>query len=799
MKPGMVKIEIDGTELHVEAGKMVIQAADEAGIYIPRFCYHKNLSIAANCRMCLVEVEKARKPMPACATPVADGMKVFTDSPRAIAAQKGVMEFLLINHPLDCPICDQGGECELQDLAMGYGNDISRFTERKRVVKDKNIGPLIQTDLTRCIHCTRCVRFGQEIAGIKELGATGRGEHMEIGTYIERSLVSELSGNVIDLCPVGALTDKPFRYRARAWEMIGHPAISPHDSVGTNIELHVRRNEVMRVVPRDNEAVNETWIADRDRYSCRGLAHEERLHRPLVKREGKWQESDWEEALEAAAKGLQRVAEESGSTKLGGLASPCATVEELYLFQKLMRGLHSNNVDHRLRRQDFRDQESEPQTAPLGCTIEEMEQSDCILVVGANAQKEQPLFGLRFRKAALQGAALMFINPVDYPVRFPVAEKAIVGPEGMVRALAGIAKSLAENRGESLAAGWASLLADIQPTETERAMADQLVNALRGRIFLGGLAEGHPDFSVLRALAGLVCELGGCQLGFLPSGGNGVGAALAGALPHRGPGGGRVPVRGLHGQAMLEGDLRGFLLLAVEPELDCANPLLAQKALGSADFVVSLTAFRSPAMLEYADVLLPIGTFVETSGAYVNAEGRWQNFSGAVSPPGEARPAWKVLRVLANVLQIPGFDYLSSEEIHDELRGQVENAIKPQGISPWRPESLDFGRVKGNGELVRIAEVAIYGTDGLVRRSQALQESPDGQAARRAYMNSADASRLGLSGAKRVRVSQGGGQVTVPLVIDDSVAEGCLRLAAGFEEAAALGAPFAPIKVSGTE
>ncbi|ADE16714.1 NADH-quinone oxidoreductase, chain G [Nitrosococcus halophilus Nc 4] len=795
----MVKIEIDGTELHVEAGKMVIQAADEAGIYIPRFCYHKNLSIAANCRMCLVEVEKARKPMPACATPVADGMKVFTDSPRAIAAQKGVMEFLLINHPLDCPICDQGGECELQDLAMGYGNDISRFTERKRVVKDKNIGPLIQTDLTRCIHCTRCVRFGQEIAGIKELGATGRGEHMEIGTYIERSLVSELSGNVIDLCPVGALTDKPFRYRARAWEMIGHPAISPHDSVGTNIELHVRRNEVMRVVPRDNEAVNETWIADRDRYSCRGLAHEERLHRPLVKREGKWQESDWEEALEAAAKGLQRVAEESGSTKLGGLASPCATVEELYLFQKLMRGLHSNNVDHRLRRQDFRDQESEPQTAPLGCTIEEMEQSDCILVVGANAQKEQPLFGLRFRKAALQGAALMFINPVDYPVRFPVAEKAIVGPEGMVRALAGIAKSLAENRGESLAAGWASLLADIQPTETERAMADQLVNALRGRIFLGGLAEGHPDFSVLRALAGLVCELGGCQLGFLPSGGNGVGAALAGALPHRGPGGGRVPVRGLHGQAMLEGDLRGFLLLAVEPELDCANPLLAQKALGSADFVVSLTAFRSPAMLEYADVLLPIGTFVETSGAYVNAEGRWQNFSGAVSPPGEARPAWKVLRVLANVLQIPGFDYLSSEEIHDELRGQVENAIKPQGISPWRPESLDFGRVKGNGELVRIAEVAIYGTDGLVRRSQALQESPDGQAARRAYMNSADASRLGLSGAKRVRVSQGGGQVTVPLVIDDSVAEGCLRLAAGFEEAAALGAPFAPIKVSGTE
>lgn len=793
----MVKIEIDGTEIHVEAGKMVIQAADEAGIYIPRFCYHKNLSVAANCRMCLVEIEKARKPMPACATPVAEGMKVFTGSPRAIAAQKGVMEFLLINHPLDCPICDQGGECELQDLAMGYGNDVSRFTERKRVVKDKNIGPLIQTDLTRCIHCTRCIRFGQEIAGLKELGATGRGEHMEIGTYIERSLVSELAGNVIDLCPVGALTDKPFRYRARAWEMVGHPAISPHDSVGTNIELHVRRNEVMRVVPRDNEAINETWIADRDRYSRLGLAHEERLHRPMVKREGTWHETDWEEALEAAAKGLQRVAEESGSTKLGGLASPCATVEELYLFQKLLRGLHSNNIDHRLRRQDFRDQEAEPQTAPLGCTIEEMERSDCILVVGANIHKEQPLFGLRFRKAAFRGAALMFINPADYPMRFPVAEKVVAGPYGMVQALAGVAKSLAGSSSESLDSGWAELLADIQPTETERAMAEQLANALHGRVFLGGVAEGHPEFSVLRALARLISQLSGCQWGFFPSGGNAVGAALAGALPHRGPGGGLVPVRGLNGWDMLGADLRGYVLLAVEPEFDCVNPMLARKALQNSDFVVSLTAFRSQAMLEYADVLLPIGTFAETSGTFVNVEGRWQSFTGAVSPPGEARPAWKVLRVFANLLQIPGFDYLSSEELYDEVRRQAENAAKPRGISPWRPESL--GPTNANGGLMRIADVAIYGTDGLVRRSQALQESPEGQAARRAYMNSADAARLGLSSAKRVQVSQGGGQVTLPLVIDDSVAEGCLRVAAGFEEAAALGAPFAPIKVSRAE
>lgn len=789
----MVNIEIDGVELRVESGKMIIQAADEAGIDIPRFCYHKKLSIAANCRMCLVEIDKAGKPMPACATPVVDGMKIFTNSPRAISAQKGVMEFLLINHPLDCPICDQGGECELQDLAMGYGNDVSRFTERKRVVKDKNIGPLIRTDLTRCIHCTRCIRFGQEIAGIKELGATGRGEHMEIGTYIEHSLVSELAGNVIDLCPVGALTDKPYRYRARAWEMVGYPTISPHDSVGTNIELHVLRNEVMRVVPRDNESINETWIADRDRYSSLGLTHEDRLHQPMIKRDGIWREIDWEGALEIAANGLRSVAEDAGSTKLGGLASPYATVEELYLFQKLLRGLHSNNIDHRLRRQDFRNQEAWPQELTLGCTIEEIEQSDCILLIGANVHKEQPLLGLRFRKAALQGAALMLINPVDYSVRFPVAEKVIAGPYGMVRALAGVSKSLVEHKGEDLDAGWVSLLADIQPNEAERAMADQLANASHGRVFLGGVAEGHPDFSVLRALASLVCQLSGCQLGFLPSGGNAVGAAMAGALPHRGPGGALIPVRGLNGWAMLEAELRGYLLLAVEPEFDCADPALAQKALRNADFVVSLTAFRSQAMLDYADVLLPIGTFAETSGTFINAEGRWQSFAAAIRPPADARPAWKVLRVLGNLLQVPGFDYLSSEEVGDELRCKVESVSKPQEISKWCPESL--GSEKGSS-LVRIAEVFIYGTDGLVRRSKALQESPDGQAARRVYINSIDADRLGLSSAKLIEVSQGDGKVTLPFMIDNTVAEGCLRLATGFEEVAVLGAPFAPIQVT---
>ncbi|BAW79783.1 NADH-quinone oxidoreductase subunit G [Candidatus Nitrosoglobus terrae] len=789
----MINIEIDNIKLCVEPGKMVIQAADEADIYIPRFCYHKKLSVAANCRMCLVEVEKARKPLPACATPVIEGMKVFTNSPRAILAQKGVMEFLLINHPLDCPICDQGGECELQDLAMGYGNDISRFTERKRVIKHKNIGPLIQTDLTRCIHCTRCIRFGEEIAGIKELGATGRGEHMEIGTYIEHSLISEVSGNVIDLCPVGALTDKPFRYRARAWEMIGHPTISPHDCVGTNIELHVLYNEVMRVVPRDNESINETWIADRDRYSCLGLAHEDRLHRPMVKRDGTWHEVNWEEALEAATNGLRAVAEEAGSTKLGGLASPYATVEELYLFQKLLRGLHCNNIDHRLRRQDFRNQEIWPQELALSCAIEEIEQSDCILLIGANVHKEQPLLGIRFRKAALRGAALMFINPVDYLVRFPVAEKIITG-HGMIHALAGISKGLAEYSGRELEGNWIHLLADIQPSEIEYAIANRLINASHGRLFLGGIADGHPDFSILRTLADLICQLSGCQLGFLPSGGNAIGAATAGALPHYGPGGSFIPVRGLHVQAMLEEQIRGYLLLAVEPELDCANPALAHKALQNADFVVSLTAFRSQIMLEYANVLLPIGVFAETSGTFINAEGCWQSFAAAIRPPADTRPAWKVLRVLGNLLQIPGFEYLSSEEVRDELHHKAETVSRPQKVNKWYPDSLNSHQ--DNSFLVRVAEAFVYGTDGLVRRSKALQESADSQLARQVYMNSIDVNRLGLSSAKFVEVNQGGEKIILPLVVDNTVAEGCLRLASGLEETAVLGASFTPVQVA---
>jgi NADH-quinone oxidoreductase subunit G len=451
MSEERVHIEIDGRPLQARRGAMIIEVADEAGIHIPRFCYHKKLSVAANCRMCLVEVERTPKPLPACATPVAEGMKIKTRSPLARDAQKSTMEFLLINHPLDCPICDQGGECELQDVAMGFGGDVSRFQERKRVVRDKDIGPLIATDMTRCIHCTRCVRFGAEVAGIRELGATGRGEHMEIGTYIEHSVDSELSGNVIDLCPVGALTSKPFRFSARAWEMLQRDTIAAHDCIGSNLHVHVRRNRIMRVVPRENEAVNETWISDRDRFSYQGLYGDDRLAAPLIKGSGGWQQTDWPTALSAAAAGLRRVLAERGAQQLGALASPSATLEELYLLQRLVRGLGSHNIDHRLRQGDFRDQDVAPLFPWLGQSIAALETLDAALVVGSHTRKEQPLANHRLRKAALRGSALMFVNPVAFEFNYPVAEAVVATPAGMLQALAAIAKALGGKTKGSLA------------------------------------------------------------------------------------------------------------------------------------------------------------------------------------------------------------------------------------------------------------------------------------------------------------------------------------------------------------
>jgi len=788
-----VTIEVNGKPLQGRKGQMLIEVTDHAGVFVPRFCYHEKLSVAANCRMCLVEVEKAPKPLPACATPVADGMKVHTRSAYALRAQKAVMEFLLINHPLDCPICDQGGECELQDLAMGYGRDVSRFQERKRVVKDKNIGPLIATDMTRCIHCTRCVRFGIEVAGVQELGATGRSEHMEIGTFVERSVDSELSGNVSDLCPVGALTNKPFRFRARPWEMQQGASVAPHDCVGSNMDLHVLRGRVMRAVPRDNEAINETWIADRDRWGIEGLYAEDRLHQPLIKRDGEWDTVDWEDALAFAAEGLRRVVDEHGAERLGALASPSATAEELYLFQKLVRGLGSPNIDHRLRQNDFSDQDRMPLFPGLGQPIAALEQVDAALVVGGWTRKDQPVVNHRLRKAALGGAPVMVVNAVDHDWNFPLAERLIASPPEMAHALAGIAAALDAQLGAGTDAEMGRLIARVKPQASHRAVAERLAGATHPVILLGTLAAHHPDAAALRALADYIAERCGGTFGHLTDGANGAGAWLAGVVPHRGPGGGSVASPGFDARSMLEEGLRGYLLLGVEPELDSADSARALRALSGADFVVGLTAYRTPAMEEYADVLLPVAPFAETPGTYINAEGTWQSFEAVTSSPGDARPAWRVLRVLGNALDIDGFEYMEAGEILAELRERLGDVAAEDAGGRRVPRALPKRAGKG---LYRIGYVPLYAVDPLVRRARPLQETADARASRAAVrINQREARRQGLEAGQRVDVVQSSARATLEVIIEPSVPDGCVLLHAGVPGSVGLGPAFGPIEI----
>ncbi|MEZ5574742.1 MAG: NADH-quinone oxidoreductase subunit NuoG [Candidatus Competibacteraceae bacterium] len=785
MSEEQVNIEVNGIPLKARKGAMLIEITDAAGIAIPRFCYHKKLSVAANCRMCLVEVEKAPKPLPACATPVMEGMKVYTESPKALAAQKGTMEFLLINHPLDCPICDQGGECELQDMALGYGADVSRFAERKRVVRDKNIGPLIATDMTRCIHCTRCVRFGEEVAGLRELGATGRGESVEIGTYVAHSVGSELSGNVIDLCPVGALTAKPSRYRGRSWEYVQHPAIAPHDSVGSNIFIHTLRGQVMRVVPRENEAINETWISDRDRFSYEGIYSDDRLVRPWVKGE----EADWEVALETASKGLREVIAQHGAEAVGFLLSPTATVEELYLAQKLARGLGVANIDHRLRQADFSDQDAAPIFPWLGQELADLEKVGAALLIGSNVRMEQPLAGHRLRKAALAGGRILLINPRDFEFLFPVAAKVIADPAGMVAALVGVALAVAELKGQDLPTELAALAGGVSAGETERAIAEHLVNQAPATVLLGNLAVAHPAFAQLRALASFVAACSGARLGYLPEAANSAGGWLAGALPHRLPGGASAPTVGLDTRSMLEAPRKAYVLLGVEPELDCWDGAAALKALQAAEWVVSLNPFASAASKAYAHVILPVATFAETSGSYVNAEGLWQSFSGASKPFGEARPAWKVLRVLGNLSGVAGFDYVSSEEI----RAEAENTCAQ--VQP--DNTLDSGKplvpFKSEG-LHRVAEVPIYAADSLVRRARSLQLSPLAQPVE-VRLHPDMARDLGVAEREQVQVRQNGAAIDLPLVLDESVPKGCAWIPAGLYASVALGPAVGPVAI----
>ncbi len=781
----MATIEIDGQTLEVENGKMIIEVADEAGIYIPRFCYHKKLSIAANCRMCLVEVENGRKPVPACATPITDSMKIFTKSAEAIRSQEAVMEFLLINHPLDCPICDQGGECELQDLSMGFGQAESEYKESKRSVTDDNLGPLIATEMTRCIHCTRCVRFGEEIAGFRELGATGRGEAMQIGTYVQHNIQSEVSGNIIDLCPVGALTSKPYRFTARAWEMTQHDSVAPHDCLGSNVYLHVRRNRLMRTVPKENETINETWLSDRDRFSYEGLNSEARASEPKIKKNGQWETVDWETALKFTAEGLSRVIKQYGPEQFAAFASPSSTVEEFYLLQKLMREIGVDNLDHRIHQIDFRDQDQQATMPNSSLQFFDLENQQAILLIGTNIDREVPLAGIRARKAFRNGAALFAINPVDYPYHFDLTEKKIVSPQEMAMELAKLVVALTGSLSK-LPEEAQRLLVGLEPDKATLAIAAALKQP-KSAIITGAICENHPDASLLRTLIHLIEENSDIKVLRLTTGANSAGACLAGMLPHRTAVAKTIEKPGMDIQAALDARLKGYFLLAVEPGLDFANPHNARQSMLGAEFVVMLTAFENESMHDYANVILPIAPYAETSGTYINMDSTWQSVKGAQAPHAESRPAWKILRVIANLLQCRDFNYESSEDIIAEVRALVSLAGEAK-YQPYYPESLPLS----NKQLVRVGEWPLYRCDMIVRHAHALQSCA---AAERACIrvHPTTANRLNLDDV--ATVSQGDIEITLPLKRDERMAADVVWVANAMPETVDLGHSFAAITI----
>jgi len=781
----MASIEIDGKSFEVENGKMIIEVADEAGIYIPRFCYHKKLSIAANCRMCLVEVANGRKTVPACATPIADGMKVFTKSDQALHSQKVVMEFLLINHPLDCPICDQGGECELQDVSMGFGQDQSEYFEAKRAVADDELGTLISTEMTRCIHCTRCVRFGQEVAGLRELGATGRGENMQIGTYVQHSMTSEVSGNIIDLCPVGALTSKPFRFTARAWEMTQHSSIAPHDCLGSNIYVHTRHKKLMRVVPKENEAVNEVWLSDRDRFSYLGLNSNQRADKPQIKKNGQWEAVDWETALKFTATGLARVIKQHGPEQMAAFASSSSTLEEMYLLQKLMREIGVNNLDHRLHQTDFRDQSSQFNTPISTIPYAEIENQQAILIIGCNIDREVPLAGLRIRKAFLKGANIHAINPINFEYRFNLEQSTVVSPLEMTMQLAKLTLALATDL-KSLPVEIQRILVGLNIDDATQSTAVRLKEQM-SCIVTGALYENHPDAAILRTLLAVIQQLSGAKLLQLTTGSNTAGAWVAGMLPHRTVAGKAVTNPGLDVKLALEAKLKGYFLMAAEPGFDFANPYGARQSMLAAEFVVMMTAYDNESMRDYADVILPIAPFAETSGTYVNVDNTWQTVKGALAPFGEARPAWKVIRVLGNLLQLAEFDYTSTDDILFEIRNAAIMTTS-ESITPWYPESLP----PITQALVRVGEWPLYRIDAIVRHAKELQLCAASESACiRIHPSTAD--RLKLD--ENATVSQGDIEITLPLKRDERIAADVVWVANAMPETVDLGHSFAAITI----
>ena len=775
----MVEIEIDGKKVEVQEGSMVMDAANKLGTYIPHFCYHKKLSIAANCRMCLVEVEKAPKPLPACATPVTNGMVVRSNSDKAIKAQKSVMEFLLINHPLDCPICDQGGECQLQDLAVGYGPAASRYEEEKRVVEPKDAGPLISMrEMARCIHCTRCVRFGQEIAGVMELGMLNRGEHSEITTFVGKTVDSELSGNMIDLCPVGALTSKPFRYSARTWELSRRRSVSPHDGLGANLIVQVKGGKVMRVLPLENEAVNECWLSDKDRFAYEGLNSAERLTVPMIKQDGKWLEADWQTALEYVAHGLKNIRQEHGADAIAALAAPYSTLEEMSLLQKLVRGLGSENVDFRLRQSDFA---LDGKVTPwLGMSIEEFGLVNRAFVIGSFLRKDHPLLAARLRHAAKHGTKVSILNATDDDLLIPITNRMIKAPSEWLAGLSEVVVAVAQAKGIAAPAGFDG----IEAGEIAKGIAASLLAGDKKAVVLGNAAAQHPQSSQLHAAAQWIAQNTDAKFGYLTEAANTVGGYIANA----------VPGKGANAVQAFAQPRKAYVLLHAEPEYDCYDPQAARAALDKADMVVALSPYKHAA--EYADVLLPIAPFSETAGTFVNCEGRAQGFNGTVKPLGETRPAWKVMRVLGNMLELPGFDYETSEEIRVELLGtktaeEADLKSRLNNIVNVQPQAVKSAAA---GQLERIADVPIHFTDAIVRRAESLQQTADAQAPK-AWLSAAVAQKLGIAEGSQVKVAQGQGVAVLAAAIDPKLPENVVRVSAAHPTTSRLGGMFGAISV----
>ncbi|HLS51480.1 MAG TPA: NADH-quinone oxidoreductase subunit NuoG [Burkholderiaceae bacterium] len=772
----MVELTIDGKKVEVAEGSMVMHAANKLGLYIPHFCYHKKLSIAANCRMCLVEVEKAPKPLPACATPVTNGMVVHTASRLAVDAQKGVMEFLLINHPLDCPVCDQGGECQLQDLAVGYGMSGSRYQEAKRVVTVKPMGPLISADaMQRCIHCTRCIRFGEEIGGIMELGMLNRGELSEITTYVGEAVESELSGNMIDICPVGALLSKPFKFNARTWEMARRRSVSPHDSLGANIIVQTKDNVVLRVVPFENEEVNECWISDRDRFSYTGLYTEDRLAHPMLRdADGSWREASWADALQAIVDGVNQVREKHGAEQIGALGTDTATTEELALLARLSRSLGTQNIDFRLRQTDAQFDQALGGIPWLGMSITEFAELDRVLLVGSFVRKDHPLLAQRLRQAAKQGTQINFVDSANDDPLFPIHARLTTAPSDIANALGKVARALAALKNQSPIEAFAALGDD----EIAQTIAQSLASGERVGVLLGNMALAHPQASVIAANAQAIAQLANGKLGFFTPGGNTVGGYLAQAWPQG---------QGLNAAQMIEQSLKAYFVLHAEPALDFDDGGKAVKALQNAEIAVALTSFKSAAA-DWADVMLPISPFTETSGTFVNAEGRAQSFKGTAAPYGDTRPAWKVLRVMGNLFELPGFE----EETSEAVRDAVLTADLSERLSNEITAAPGITQVEQG--LQRVAEVPIYRSDALTRRAQPLQETTDSrQPTLRANAQTLQAA--GLNVGDSVRVSTAAGETTLTAELDDRVAPNTVRIAAAFSLTMPLGGAFGQVSL----